>query len=69
MSLAFLVFKLHYRSKFDRLDGCIYIGGKLTVHNDPYNPDCLFFIEVEGVVKEYGYWSGDLLFYLDGGCT
>lgn len=45
-----LVFKVHYKGKFDRLDGYIYVGGKVVVHNDPYNLDCLPFINIEVVV-------------------
>lgn len=34
-----------------------------SLHNDMYNLNYLSFIEIESFVKEYGYRTGDLLFY------
>ncbi|KAB1223559.1 hypothetical protein CJ030_MR2G009176 [Morella rubra] len=55
-----IVFKVHYGGRFDRSDGCIYVDGKMAMHHDPYDPNCLSFIKVEAVVKEYWYKHGDL---------
>lgn len=63
MSSNSILFKVHYGCKFDRSNGCAYVGGKVFVHNDPYDPNCLSFIKIEGVVKEYGYKSDNLIFY------
>ncbi|KAB1223248.1 hypothetical protein CJ030_MR2G006030 [Morella rubra] len=60
-----IVFKVYYGGRFDRSDGCVYVGGKMAMHHDPYDLDCISFIEVESVVKEYGYKHGDLIFYLE----
>ncbi|KAB1203081.1 hypothetical protein CJ030_MR8G005531 [Morella rubra] len=60
------VFKVHYGGRFDRSNGgCVYVDGKMAMHPDPYDCDCLSYIEVEAIVKEYGYKHGDLLFYLE----
>ncbi|KAB1210012.1 hypothetical protein CJ030_MR6G023561 [Morella rubra] len=63
MSADSFAFKVHYGGKFNRSDGCTYVGGNVSMHNDPYDSDCLSFIEIEGVVKEYGYKSNDLIYY------
>lgn len=63
MSSDSILFKVHYKGKFDRSNGCVYVGGNVSLHSDPYNLDCQSFIEIEDVVKEYGYKSSDLVFY------
>lgn len=63
MSSKSILFKVHYEGKFDKSDGCVYVGGKVSIHTDPYDPNCLSFIEIKGIVKEYGYKSSGLLFY------
>lgn len=65
MSSKSILFKVHYEGKFDKYDGCVYVGGKVSNHTDPYDPNCLSFIDIEVVVKEYGYKSSGLLFYLE----
>lgn len=43
--------------------GCNYVGGDISVYDEPYDSDCLSFIEVETIVKPYGYNVGDLVYY------
>ncbi|KAB1215502.1 hypothetical protein CJ030_MR4G002285 [Morella rubra] len=66
MALDSFVFKVHYGGKFDRSNsGCVYVDGKMAMHPNPYDCDCLSYIEVEAIVKEYKYKHGDLFFYLE----
>jgi hypothetical protein len=59
-----VIFSINYGGRFDRLDKCMYIGGKIGVFDETYDLDCLSFIEIERIVKKYGYQPGDLIYYL-----
>ncbi|KAB1206956.1 hypothetical protein CJ030_MR7G008128 [Morella rubra] len=63
MASEFFLFEVHFRGRFDRQLGCNYVGGDISVYDEPYEPDCLSFIEVETIVKTYGYKVGDLIYY------
>ncbi|KAB1202479.1 hypothetical protein CJ030_MR8G006230 [Morella rubra] len=56
-------FEVHQDGKFNRYDGCNYENETVNVHGEPYDPYCLSFFEVEDIVKNYGYKSGDLSYY------
>lgn len=43
--------------------GCNYVGGDVSVYDEPYDSNCLSFIEVETIVKLYGYNVGDMVYY------
>ncbi|KAB1209378.1 hypothetical protein CJ030_MR6G016519 [Morella rubra] len=63
MSSEFLLFKVHYGGRFCRNFGCSYVGGDVSVYDEPYNPDCFSFFELEDIVKAYGYKPSDLIYY------
>jgi hypothetical protein len=55
---------VNYGGRFDRQDKCIYVIGKIGVLDETYDLDCLLFIEIERIVKKYGYQPGGLIYYL-----
>jgi hypothetical protein len=59
-----VIFLVNYGGRFDRQDKCMYVGGKIGVFDETYDLDCLSFIEIERIVKKYGYQPGDLIYYL-----
>lgn len=58
-----LVFEVRYGGRFDRNSGCEYVGGDVVVHHESYDPDKLSYIDLEAMLKEYGYKSGDLMYF------
>jgi hypothetical protein len=59
-----VIFTVHYGGRFNRKHACTYVGGKIGVYDDTYDLDCLSFIEIETIVKKFGYQLGDLIYYL-----
>ena len=45
------------------MNGLIYVGGDISIHGEGYDRDCMSFIEVESILKSYGYKRGDLVYY------
>jgi hypothetical protein len=62
-------FEVHYGGKINRGFTCAYIGGKVDMYDEKFNKDKLSFFEIEGIVKKYGYKSGDLVYYIHPGCS
>jgi hypothetical protein len=60
-----LVFEVHHGSRFDRHFRCEYVSGSITVHHETFDLNKLSFFEIEGILKEYGYKSGDLMYFKD----
>jgi len=60
-----LVFEVHYGDWFDRHFECEYVSGSAIVHHETFDHDKLSFFEIEGILKEYGYKSGDLMYFKD----
>lgn len=58
-----LVFEVHYGGRFDRHFRCEYVSGSAIVHHETFDHDKLSFFEIEGILKEYGYKSGDLMYF------
>ncbi|GLT67649.1 hypothetical protein SLA2020_399410 [Shorea laevis] len=58
-----LVFEVRYGGRFDRHSGCEYVGGDVVVHHESYDPDKLSYFDLEAMLKEYGYNSGDLMYF------
>jgi hypothetical protein len=50
-----LVFEVHHGARFDRHFGCEYVSGSVTVHHETFDHDKLSFLEIKGILKEYGY--------------
>ena len=69
MTIRELAFEVHYGGRINRGLTCIYVGGDVDVHAETYDKDKLSFFEIEGIVKKYGYKSGDLVYYLVPGCS
>ncbi|KAB8849522.1 hypothetical protein FH972_026766 [Carpinus fangiana] len=59
-----VIFSVNYGGRFDRQDKCMYVGGKIGVFDETYDLDCLSFIEIERIVKKYGYQPCDLIYFL-----
>jgi hypothetical protein len=59
-----VIFTVHHEGRFNRKKKCTYVGGKIGVYDDTYDLDCLSFIEIETIVKKFGYQPGDLIYYL-----
>lgn len=53
----------------DRLFMNTYVGGDIDVCTEAIEHDKLSFSVVQGIAKNYGYQSGDLIYYLLPGCT
>jgi hypothetical protein len=62
-----VIFRVHYRSRFDRGHRCTYVGGNIGLYEEPYDLDRLSFFEIERVVKKFGFYPGDLLYYCEAG--
>ena len=58
-----LIFEIHHGGRFKNLNGLIYVGGDISIHGEGYDRDCMSFIEVESILKSYGYKRGDLVYY------
>jgi hypothetical protein len=69
MTIRELAFEVHYGGRINRGLTCTYVGGDVDVHAETYDEDMLSFFEIEGIVKKYGYKSGDLVYYLEPGCN
>jgi hypothetical protein len=69
MTIRELAFEVHYGGRINRGLTCTYVGGDVDVHVETYDEDKLLFFEIEGIVKKYGYKSGDLVYYLEPGCS
>jgi hypothetical protein len=65
MGSSELVVEVHYGGRFDRRFGCVYVGGEVEVHHEKVDLDKLLYFEIEGICKEYGYRSGDLINFKD----
>ncbi|XP_059450972.1 uncharacterized protein LOC132181751 [Corylus avellana] len=63
MGTSNLVFEVRYGGRFDRQFGWVYVGGEVVVHHESYDPDKLSYFELEDMLKEYGYGSGDLMYF------
>jgi hypothetical protein len=62
-----VIFRFHYRGRFDRRYKCTYVGGNIGLYEDTYDLDCLSFIEIETIVTKFGYQPGDLVYYREPG--
>jgi hypothetical protein len=69
MTIRELASEVHYCGRINRGLTCTYVGGDVDVHAETYDEDMLSFFEIEGIVKKYGYKSGDLVYYLEPGCN
>jgi hypothetical protein len=69
MAIRELAFEVHYGGRINWGLMCTYVGGDVDVHAETYDEDKLSFFEIEGIVKKYGYKSGDLVYYLVPGCN
>jgi hypothetical protein len=58
-----VIFRVHYGGRFDRRYRCTYVGGNVGLYEESYDLDRLSFIEIETVVKKFGYQPGDLVYY------
>uniref|UniRef100_A0A7N2MBF2 Protein DETOXIFICATION n=1 Tax=Quercus lobata TaxID=97700 RepID=A0A7N2MBF2_QUELO len=58
-----LIFEIHHGGRFKNLNGLIYVCGDISIHGEGYDRDCMSFIEVESILKSYGYKRGDLVYY------
>lgn len=58
-----VIFRVHYGGWFDRRNRCTYVGGNVGLYEESHDLDCLSFIEIETVVKKFGYQPGDLVYY------
>jgi hypothetical protein len=63
------VFEVHYGGHMDRRFMNTYVGGDVDVYTEAIEHDKLSFSVVLGIAKNYGYQSGDLIYYLLPGCT
>jgi hypothetical protein len=62
-------FEVHYGGKINRGFTCTYVGGEVDIYAEKFDEDKLSFFEIEGIVKKYGYKSGDLVYYIHPGCS
>jgi hypothetical protein len=67
MGSSELVVEIHYKGRFDRRFGCVYVGGEVEMHHEKVNLDKLSYFKIEGICKEYGYRTGDLMYFKDPG--
>jgi hypothetical protein len=58
-----VIFRVHFGGRFDRRFKCTYVGGDIGLFDEPYDLDCLSFIEIQRVVRKFGYQPGDLIYY------
>ena len=57
------IFEIHFGRKFKNLYGLVYVNGDITVHDEPFDSDCLSIFELESILGKYGYQRGDLIYY------
>jgi hypothetical protein len=57
------IFEIHFGRIFKNLYGLVYVNGDITVHDEPFDSDCLSIFELESILGKYGYQRGDLIYY------
>uniref|UniRef100_A0A2N9HPZ0 Uncharacterized protein n=1 Tax=Fagus sylvatica TaxID=28930 RepID=A0A2N9HPZ0_FAGSY len=57
------IFEIHFGGRFKNLNGLVYVNGDVTVHDEPFDSDCLSIFELESILGKYGYQRGDLIYY------
>jgi hypothetical protein len=62
------VFEVHYGGHIDRQFMNTYVGGDIDVYTKAIEHDKLSFLVVHCIAKNYGYQSGDLIYYLLPSC-
>jgi hypothetical protein len=60
-----LVFEINYGGRFDRAYGVIYSGDEMVIHPESVDLDTFIFFMFESIVEQYGYNSGDLVYFRD----
>jgi hypothetical protein len=58
-----LMFEVHYGGRFNMEHRVTYVGGDISHYPDPCERDKMSFIEIERVVRTYGYGPGDQIYY------
>ena len=59
----FFIFEIHFGGRFKNLNGLVYVNGDVTVHDKPFDSDCLSIFELESILERYEYQRGDLIYY------
>jgi hypothetical protein len=62
-----VVFRVHFGGQFDRWHKFTYVGGDIGLNEETYDLDCQSFVEIETIVKKFGYQPGDLIYYREPG--
>jgi hypothetical protein len=57
------IFEIHFGGRFKNLYGLIYVNGDITVHDEPFDSDCLSIFELESILGKYEYQRGNLIYY------
>jgi hypothetical protein len=57
-----LMFEVHHGGRFNREHRVTYVSGDISHYPNPYGRDELSFIEIERVLRTYGYGPGDLIY-------
>ncbi len=57
------IFEIHFGGRFKNLNGLVYVNGDITVHDEPFDSDCLSIFELESILRKYGYQCEDLIYY------
>ena len=57
------IFEIHFGGRFKNLNGLVYVNGDITVHDEPFDNDCLSIFGLESILGKYGYQRGDLIYY------
>ena len=48
-----LSFEIHHGGRFKNLNGLTYVGGDISIHGEEYDRDCMYFIEVQSILKSW----------------
>ena len=57
------IFEIHFGAKFKNLNGLVYVNGDITMHDEPFDSNCLSIFELESILGKYGYQRRDLVYY------
>ena len=53
MEVGDLIFEIHHGGRFKNLNGLTYVGGDISIHGEEYDRDCMYFIEVQSILKSW----------------
>lgn len=64
MSNEVFLLEKNHRGRFQKLPRTKYVRGQKDLHNELWDMDYLSFFELKAICRDYGYTTGDFLYYV-----